>query len=412
MVKEKEVELDLLERALHSRKISLNFAPELEREYFNSRITLERRAMGILGVVGSLVFMAFWFFDRLVVPDIPSLSMIVRTGFCIPMMLLILAFERYTTALMRDWVLTLGVLSCNTALVILMHTSISPFRSALLLGIPLGLLHAITSPAITFRGMVMIVLCTIPVYIYAIDFMTEIPPELVLGGDMVIYSMMATLVALAYFNERRLRRVYLLTRRLELEKDQLRNDAQTDRLTQLFNRHWLDEHTPAMFAQARRTGQPLGLVMMDIDHFKAFNDRYGHPAGDVCISTVAESAHLAAGRDAYGVRFGGEEILFLFPGCDLPQIRERAESMRIAILEAGIPHQDSNWGVVTVSIGCATTASCPDQVKDCTALIEAADAALYRAKQSGRNTVRVQSFEILMTGTPEQDANRLLQAPN
>jgi diguanylate cyclase (GGDEF)-like protein len=384
----------------------------LERDYFNSRITLERRAMSVLGVVGSLVFMAFWFFDRLVIPDIPALSTLVRVGFCIPMILLILAFIRYTTALTRDWVLTLGVLACNGGLVILMYASTSPFRSALLLGIPLGLLHAITSPAITFRGMLMIVLFTIPVYIYAIDFMTEIPLVLVLGGNMVIYSMMATLVALAFFNEQRLRRVYLLTRRLELQKEQLRNDAQTDRLTQLFNRHWLDEHAPAMFAQARQTGQPVGLVMMDIDHFKAFNDRYGHPAGDVCISSVAESAHRAAGKDGHGVRFGGEEILFLFPDCDLSQIRERAENMRVAILEAGIPHQDSIWGLVTVSIGCASTASCPDQWKDCAALIEAADAALYRAKQSGRNTVRVQSFDILMPGPSEEDAVRLLQAPN
>jgi diguanylate cyclase (GGDEF)-like protein len=127
--------------------------------------------------------------------------------------------------------------------------------------------------------------------------------------------------------------------------------------------------------------------MLDVDHFKKYNDRYGHPAGDQCLIRVAEA--MAASLRQPGdlvARFGGEEFIAVLPQTDASLAHKAAERIRLAVEALLMPHEGSTTtSVVTVSLGVASCRTRPDQAE--AALISAADAALYRAKQAGRNRI-------------------------
>jgi diguanylate cyclase (GGDEF)-like protein len=162
--------------------------------------------------------------------------------------------------------------------------------------------------------------------------------------------------------------------------------ASMDGLTGIANRRALDERFSQEWSRAIRVGTPLALVMIDIDHFKQFNDIYGHHAGDRCLQAVASllQAKVQRGQD-HLARFGGEEFALLLPHTDLQGAVHIAEQMRLAILDLAIPHRAGEEGLVTVSLGCAALS--PVNGDDDSRLLETADAALYQAKSAGRNQV-------------------------
>ncbi|MEM8513597.1 diguanylate cyclase (GGDEF)-like protein [Massilia sp. MP_M2] len=163
--------------------------------------------------------------------------------------------------------------------------------------------------------------------------------------------------------------------------------ANIDGLTELANRRRFDEVYDLEWQRARQSGQPLSLALLDIDAFKQFNDRYGHPAGDRALRSVARAAGAAMHRPGeLAARYGGEELLLLMPETDAQCAHALAEALRAAIAGLAIPHESSNVApVLTVSIGGATLdpASSEQQFE----LFEAADAQLYHAKQAGRDQV-------------------------
>jgi diguanylate cyclase (GGDEF)-like protein len=169
--------------------------------------------------------------------------------------------------------------------------------------------------------------------------------------------------------------------------------ASLDGLTGIANRRALDERFALEWNRSLRAGSQLSLLMIDIDCFKLFNDRYGHHAGDQALVAVATALAALMRRPADLVaRFGGEEFAVLLPNTDLSGAAHLAESLRLAVLNLSIAHQGSSWECVTISIGCAVfppptpaTASGLDRFQ----LLTAADQALYQAKQSGRNRVEI-----------------------
>jgi diguanylate cyclase (GGDEF)-like protein len=137
--------------------------------------------------------------------------------------------------------------------------------------------------------------------------------------------------------------------------------------------------------QAARDGDPFALMLVDVDHFKRFNDHYGHGAGDACLCEISRLLTARAGGSADLVsRYGGEEFALLLPGLDSRAAMALAERIRLALNARALPHagRGDGLGHVTVSIGVAAS---PDGAKTPDALVEAADAALYRAKSAGRN---------------------------
>ena len=177
-------------------------------------------------------------------------------------------------------------------------------------------------------------------------------------------------------------------KRIELElqrlNERLTQLSTTDGLTEVGNRRLFDQTLSAEWSRAARKHDRIALLMIDIDHFKPYNDCYGHPAGDECLRKVARLISETVKREGELVaRYGGEEFALLLPGTDLAAARIVAERCLDALAEARIEHRGSPtspW--LTMSIGIADAVAAPGTLPS--ALVEAADAALYRAKRAGR----------------------------
>ncbi|MBY0380466.1 MAG: sensor domain-containing diguanylate cyclase [Xanthobacteraceae bacterium] len=163
--------------------------------------------------------------------------------------------------------------------------------------------------------------------------------------------------------------------------------ARTDGLTKLANRRWFDEELSRNWARTMRAGKPLSLLMIDVDHFKTYNDTYGHQAGDRVLSAVASVISGAVKRlDDIAARYGGEEFAVLLPDTDQSGVERIAAEICSGVCELGIDHTGNEHKTLTVSIGTATVFPRMGLAK--ATLVGNADLALYCAKDDGRNTVR------------------------
>lgn len=172
---------------------------------------------------------------------------------------------------------------------------------------------------------------------------------------------------------------------LQLANRQLEIFSRTDGLLQIANRQYFDEHLLATCASAFRRKQSMGLLMIDVDYFKRYNDSCGHLAGDACLQAVTQAISQSMLRATDLVaRYGGEELAVILPDVDEAGTAKMAERIVTAVAALGIPHPTSPIAPhVTVSVGCV---SCVPPANDAgTLFIAQADSALYRAKESGRN---------------------------
>ncbi|MEH3147776.1 MAG: sensor domain-containing diguanylate cyclase [Methylobacterium frigidaeris] len=178
-----------------------------------------------------------------------------------------------------------------------------------------------------------------------------------------------------------------LIRRQEAVEAQLQAMATTDGLTGLANRRSFDAALEREWRRAARAGSSVALLLVDIDHFKAFNDAYGHPEGDACLSAVAGAlAGVARRAGDLAARYGGEEFAVLLPGVTAAEARTVAEDARAAVMRLDRPHAHGpSGGRVSISVGAASAA--PGSEDGSALLVAAADAALYRAKREGRDRV-------------------------
>lgn len=179
----------------------------------------------------------------------------------------------------------------------------------------------------------------------------------------------------------------LAAHRLTHRNDELKVLSEVDTLTGLANRRFIDHRLPEISDRSLAEGETIAVIMIDVDHFKSFNDRFGHQAGDRCLIAVARAAGEQIRRkdDLIG-RFGGEEFLAVLPGAGIEVAMRVAERIRAAIEHLAIPQAGGRAGrVVTVSIGCsAGTVTAGRTIED---LLRAADTELYAAKHAGRNRI-------------------------
>jgi diguanylate cyclase (GGDEF)-like protein len=182
--------------------------------------------------------------------------------------------------------------------------------------------------------------------------------------------------------------------------DTLEGVARVDATTRIANRRRLDEALEEEWQRAVRQQTRLSLLLLDVDHFKSYNDHYGHLAGDECLRRVAEIVGGALRRSGdLLARFGGEEFAIVLPNTDSAGANELAEQVRSALHTAAIAHAGVGEGILTVSIGSATAA--PQREEPATILLAAADHALYQAKRGGRDRVESSGLSLVVSAATE-----------
>jgi len=217
--------------------------------------------------------------------------------------------------------------------------------------------------------------------------------------SMLIVAAVLAITALFAVFARKLVRQFIIRDRLDQKlraySHDLRRDnvglqelAHTDTLTQLANRRRFDEVLAHELRHAQLTATPTALLLLDVDFFKAFNDHYGHPAGDACLRAIGRllAAQVNRNRDL-PARYGGEEFAVILPDTDLTGAMAVAERLRHEIEGLQLPHQESPCGVVTASFGVAAVVPQAQGVAATSDIIADADAHLYNAKRLGRNRV-------------------------
>jgi diguanylate cyclase (GGDEF)-like protein len=178
---------------------------------------------------------------------------------------------------------------------------------------------------------------------------------------------------------------------LELINETLARQANQDGLTGLANRRHFDQSLSAEFSRAQREESALGLILIDVDFFKQYNDIYGHVAGDECLRKIGKVLAYSMRRPGdLAARYGGEEMVILLPGTDLSGVLAVAEAVRDAVQSLGIEHRGNPPGVVTASLGVAVFIPV-HRANQAVELVELADKALYKAKASGRNQICYES---------------------
>jgi len=178
------------------------------------------------------------------------------------------------------------------------------------------------------------------------------------------------------------------TRELERTNARLEALSNTDGLTGIANRRKFDCILELEWSRAQRAGAPLSLILLDVDHFKHFNDRYGHPAGDECLRAVAQALVRAERRSGHLVaRYGGEEFVLLLPDTEQQGALEAARRIQQEVWSQALPHEGTDLGIVTVSLGLACMVPERSSVQE--DLLRQADSALYLAKSLGRHRVQL-----------------------
>src|SRR5262245_29111521 len=170
-------------------------------------------------------------------------------------------------------------------------------------------------------------------------------------------------------------------------KDQVMHDG----LTGLYNRRYLEESLGREESRARRSGRSLGIMMIDIDNFKRFNDTLGHAAGDAVLRAMGQYLLMAARGEDIVCRYGGEEFVLVMSQAPHNTVLQRAENLRQGVQQLGIEYEGQVVGPITVSIGIGIF---PDHGDNVDVVLRAADMALYQAKQLGRNRVVVGGYKV------------------
>jgi diguanylate cyclase (GGDEF)-like protein len=230
------------------------------------------------------------------------------------------------------------------------------------------------------------------IFLSAMTSDSDLEKGIASGGDDYLYKPVSEAVLSAKI--RAMQRIIqmrtslvVLARELDTANQELKRLSASDGLTGIANRRFFDDYLSREWRRARRGSGEIALLMCDVDHFKAFNDSYGHQPGDDCLRQIAQTLRNTMERASdIAARYGGEEFAVVLPDTPLAGARIVAEKIRQTVHKLNLAHTGSPHLHVTISIGVAalTPADCEGGPQ---ALIEAADRALYRAKSAGRNQV-------------------------
>ncbi|QTS88435.1 GGDEF domain-containing protein [Ectopseudomonas khazarica] len=358
----------------------LRFARALEREYrahlLDDSFELKRFALS----VAMVIWLALAVLDLLVVPA-SHLAWVLGVRFVVLVILLVCAAlilqRRHTHLLLplsMACILTLGVGAALIVGIVHQVDSGYPYEGLLLVSMAAYFLVGLRlSEALACS------LVVLTAYVVA-ELLAGLPAARLINNVLFLAFGNLTGAVGCYLLEYKSREHFLVSRLMRLL-------AYHDSLTGLHNRRSFNRQFERLWRQAQRDGKPLALLLCDIDHFKAYNDCYGHQAGDAALQRVGMLIEQAARRPLdMGVRLGGEEFALLLFDIAADEARQRAEALRQSLEAAAIAHRGSDSAeVLTMSIGVACLT--PGVQAELEQLYEQADRALYEAKAFGRNQV-------------------------
>lgn len=397
----------------------LRFPAPLEARYQNA-MSARRLRVQAIGVAFSLpLYLLLFVADHEMVPDSMSQAFLLRLEvFPIVVALCGLALFGIKNPARREWVFAaFGLASCLiSALVSLSsHSAMNTHH--------LATLNPIVIYAVLLgRFWPMLVMCSgvSVVYFTSVFLMGRLFSDIGVGVGLLLQANITFMLYGCYLLERVSRQSFLIDEQetemdaeLHDATDQLARIAREDALTGLANRRCFTDHLQQTHERACREGEVLALLMIDVDHFKAYNDHYGHPAGDVCLRRVAQA--LAAGTRQPGglvARWGGEEFAIILPGADAARALKLAEQLLSEVKACAIVHEASQVAsVVTLSIGVAVWS--PGHDVSQAALLAAADEALYHSKTTGRNRATLHELPLVASsscGVSEGASQKMVSA--
>ena len=392
--------LGLIEDALAARTVWARLPAGLAQPYAASLDLLYRQPNRIALAIFTIIFDLFLLSQTIATPELVPLSAALRLGFYTPAVLVFLVLDRPAAPMQRchydPYLLALAASPSIISAIICVHTtsthSLSDVHATTLILLAVGLTLRMRLIAVYLTAAI-----SFTVFLAGLLLTPVIPRSELTSLLLTDLAIAATVAGFSTLLDRRDRLIFLLNLReqiraqdLSMQNQGLRHQVDLDALTGLANRRCFDRTLSDAWLAAQTGSTPVGLIMIDIDHFKSFNDHYGHQGGDDCLRRIAQLAQPEIRDTDLLARYGGEEFAVILPGATLATTRIIAECMRAAIAAHAIPHAGIGPGArVSISLGGASLT--PDAASQPARLVEAADRCLYAAKRAGRNRVSISS---------------------
>jgi diguanylate cyclase (GGDEF)-like protein len=377
---------------LHRESPWLRFAPPLEAEYLRSRLLSNRTLIRVACIFSALltlsralevVYSNTW--DRTIVI---GLMLVMSSSLALAWLAWSRAFER----LYPRWASVL-IPARNSLVAIQVAAAAAHGQPEMLMAMPIILIGPFFFMGLPLRGSLWCGASTVATYAIAATVIGL--PTMVAFHSYILLSggILACGIAVWHLDN--------VSRRSFLESHLIAELAQRDPLTGTRNRRVFDERLEQLWRQSSAAGRVMAVLLIDIDHFKAYNDYYGHQAGDKALCHVAQTVQRMVRRpEDILTRYGGEEFAAILYDVSAEQAREIAERIRGAVAELNIEHRASRTAArVTISIGVAVVV--PSEDRSPRGAVQLADQALYEAKVQGRNRVELmdrRQHELMVTG--------------
>ncbi|MBF0679087.1 MAG: GGDEF domain-containing protein [Devosia sp.] len=375
-----------VERALGQKGLRLRFPRALEAAYLRTYLDQRAPMVPIWATVGTMFYCLAYLGDQTMMAANAELLFVLRFGIFLPYGIAVIILMRlFPSALLYEGLsVGVGLLGAILPMGVLAVTQ-SDYAYAYQTGTVSTLLFMVVLLRPRFYAVL-----TGCIGILAIQLVTTALngsfDDVTYSGIITFYvTFTAFLVLAAFAMERAARRNFLQHLQNGMLAAQLRHQSEHDDLTGLNNRRALSLRLDQLWTRPTGAGR-LAAIMLDIDHFKLYNDTHGHIAGDQCLRRVSQIVRDVIGTSGEAFRYGGEEILVLLPDASIAQVVSLAEDIRLAIRDAAIPHRHSSdpSGVITASLGAAEIDT---RTAPASTLLSVADDALYQAKRLGRNRV-------------------------
>lgn len=374
----------------------LRFQPQLEERFIQETGDARLRTLLIAGTLVAFVLNLFLLADRAMVPDRFDEALRLRLWGYTPIVLVgMWIMSRMPQLLLRELLAVGASLLAGALHLGLAVSSESPHALAYTTGLVMIILYA--NVFVRTRFWLSVATCVALLGLYGLALWLMRSPNMALAIPIGLIHVSASVFTLYYLYglEHDERQSYLLaTRQRLLQKElnagnrELERVSRVDPLTRLANRRYFDTYTEQLWERARRDDAEMAILMLDVDCFKRYNDRHGHPAGDACLIAVSQALRGSLRRPGDLIaRYGGEEFIAVLHRTSAEHAAAAAERVREAVEQLGLHHGDSHVSdVVTVSVGVATLKP-SDRQASVQHLITLADEALYHAKNRGRNRV-------------------------